>query len=483
LRRHAARECGADDREEQGALYPLRAVKCAVSRAIEENHMLYREGKPAALLTQQEFLRNRDRIVMRNEGCGANAEMGEQCLHQIRLELVSIADIRLGRGTKAKQIGEDTGVIREVRRDTLPIPRRGWKAVQEDERRMADGRGLPESQAVRAGPALCGQFGRIRRREFEWCLHALLTSSRHACREPPPRITVMRMRIIHDAEIVAAAAKTGVLRTAAAELGLAQSNVSRRIAALERRLGVTLLARSGRGVSLTDAGRAYLTLAREGLAALDAAEAAARQLGVKPQGLLRVTAPLAFGRRMVAPAAAQFVRLHPEIRLDLHFDDAVVDLVAAGFDLAIRLGKPAGQLQVTRVWRRSHLRLVAAPVYLESRAPVTAPAELAGHDFIVVAPTPARTRWRLKGPGGAMISVHAPATHVANDIEAALELVRGGIGASLLPDWLVSADLGGGRLAEILPGWTGPSYDARLVLPAGSAVTAKTRAFIEYLTR
>jgi len=294
---------------------------------------------------------------------------------------------------------------------------------------------------------------------------------------------MMRMRIISDPEVIVSVARVGGLRAASRTLGLAQSNVSRRIDALETRLGVRLLARTRRGIALTDAGRAYVAKVEPALAAIIAGERAAQAMLNYPAGVLRITAPLAFGRRIVVPAAAAFVVAHPEVRLDLSFSDAHLDLADGGFDLGIRLGRIRETAAVVRLLRKSTLTLVAAPGYLEARAAVETTADLADQFCIVVSTSRLRRTWPMRRLGGKEVLVEVAATHIADDVEAALCLARAGLGVTLLPDWLVQDDLDRGTLVRVLPDHTGGAYDAHIVLPAGSAVSAKSRAFIAFIVK
>lgn len=291
------------------------------------------------------------------------------------------------------------------------------------------------------------------------------------------------MRIISDPEVVVSVARAGGLRAASATLGLAQSNISRRIDALEARLGVRLLARTPRGIALTDAGRAYMAEVEPGLAAIQAGERAAQALLNRPAGVLRVTAPLAFGRRIVAPAAAAFAVAHPEVRLDLSFSDAQLDLADGGFDLGIRLGRIKESAAVVRLLRRSSFALAAAPRYLNGRAAIETIADLSDQSCIVVSTSRLRRSWPLRRRRGEEVWVEVAATHIADDVEAALCLAVAGLGVTMLPDWLVQDELDRGGLVRVLPDHTGGSYDAHIVLPAGSAVSAKSRAFITFMTK
>ncbi len=291
------------------------------------------------------------------------------------------------------------------------------------------------------------------------------------------------MRIVSDPEVVVSVARAGGLRAASATLGLAQSNISRRIDALETRLGVRLLARTPRGIALTDAGRAYVAEVEPGLAAILAGERAAQALLDRPAGVLRITAPLAFGRRIVAPAAAAFAVAQPEVRLDLSFSDAQLDLVSGGFDLGIRLGRIKENAAVVRLLRKSSLTLVAAPRYLNGRAAIETIADLSGQSCIVVSTSRLRRSWPLRRRRGEEALVEVVATHIADDVEAALCLALAGLGVTLLPDWLVQDDLDHGTLVRVLPDHTGGAYDAHIVLPAGSALSAKSRTFITFITK
>jgi DNA-binding transcriptional LysR family regulator len=295
-------------------------------------------------------------------------------------------------------------------------------------------------------------------------------------------IKAMRMRIISDPEIVIVIAQTGGLRAAAERLDFAQSNVSRRLSALEARLGVRLFARTKKGIAPTDAGRAYIGEAEQGLASIASGERAAQALLNRPTGKLRITAPLAFGRRIIAPKVAAFAALHPEVKLDLSFSDARLDLASGEFDLGIRLGPIAEISAVTRLYRKSNLTLVASPAYLTSHNAIHSVSDLMDHACIVMSQSRVHRSWPLQSHEGNITRIEVTPTHVANDVETILYLARAGLGVTLLPDWLVEDDLESGALVRVLAGHVGTSYDAHIVLPAGSAVSAKSRGFISFLT-
>lgn len=292
----------------------------------------------------------------------------------------------------------------------------------------------------------------------------------------------MRMRIISDPEIIVAIAQTGGLRAASDRLDFAQSNISRRLHALEARLGVRLFSRTKKGIAPTDAGRAYILEAEQGLALIASGERAAQALLNRPTGILRITAPLAFGRRIIAPKAATFAALHPEVKLDLSFSDAKLDLASGEFDLGIRLGPISEISAVVRLYRKSHLTLVASPHYLKAQSAISLVSDLRDHSCIVISQSRQRRLWPLRRHDGNGIRVEVTPSHVANDVETALYLARSGLGVTLLPDWLVEADIDSGALVQVLPDHIGASYDAHIILPAGSAISAKSRQFISFLT-
>jgi len=195
------------------------------------------------------------------------------------------------------------------------------------------------------------------------------------------------------------------LSAAAREMGLALSVVSKRLAALERRTQTRLITRSTRRLALTEEGLDLYEIAQRILAEVDWAEAVLASGQVEPQGLLRVSAPVAFGRAYVSPVCQDLVRAHPKISIDFRLTDRLVDLIEEGVDVAVRIAPPKGSQLTIRELIDDYRIVVGAPGYLERRGMPKSPADLVNHDRVHYRGV--GTHWRLVGPGGKRVEVRA----------------------------------------------------------------------------
>lgn len=269
--------------------------------------------------------------------------------------------------------------------------------------------------------------------------------------------------------------------TAAAEsLGMTKAMVSQHLARLEKELGVTLVLRSTRRMTLTEAGT---TFHADCVRILADAQAAIEQVGStqdKPGGTLRLTATSDYGVAVVAPAVADFMRVHPQMQVDLVLADHVSDLIAERFDLAIRMGwLRDSNLRSTRLGGFRQL-LVASPIYLAGRAAPRQLADLASHDWVALSLLASPLRWTFAAPDGSRRTVRMRQVAQANNVTAAHALVRHGAGISVLPDYLVTEDIRDGLLVPLLAQYRLPEGGIHAVYP-GRQPPAKVRVFIEHL--
>ena len=284
-----------------------------------------------------------------------------------------------------------------------------------------------------------------------------------------------------QAEAYVAVVEQGGFAAAARALGRDPSVVSRRVDALERRLGVRLLARTTRKVSVTEAGAAYFRRLQALMGEFDAADAEASEGASVPRGVLRLSLPAAFARRCIAPWLADFVAAHPQLRLELAHGNHYVDLVAEGFDAAVRIGELADSSLVARRLGSAEVVLCAAPAYLERRGLPRHPRELARHACLTFPKPRFWPEWRLTD-GRLQVSQAIAGPIVSDDDEGLLVACAGGAGIMPAPAWMVAGELRSGALVRVLPRWRF-DFDAavHVVLPPGRLVPAKTRVFVERL--
>ena len=275
----------------------------------------------------------------------------------------------------------------------------------------------------------------------------------------------------------------GSFAAAARRLGRDPSIVSRRVAALESRLGVRLLERSTRQVTPTDAGRCFADGMQRSFELAREAADAAREATARPAGLLRVSLPALFGRLWIAPLLPDFLALFPLIRLHVGFTDRMADLVADAIDVAVRIGDLPDTRLVARRLATTRRVLCASPAYLARRGVPARPDDLLAHDCLAPLGLLTHPVWHFRATDGTPRPVRIEARLEADEPEALLLAARAGAGIGLGADWLVHADLAAGRLVPVLPDWSIDGGAALHMVRASNRHTpARTRAFIDWLT-
>ncbi|MDO5704907.1 MAG: LysR substrate-binding domain-containing protein [Paracoccus sp. (in: a-proteobacteria)] len=277
-------------------------------------------------------------------------------------------------------------------------------------------------------------------------------------------------------------ATQGSFAEAARRLDVDPSLLSRRVRRLEERLNVRLFARTTRKVTLTEAGERYLSRVAELMEQLEAAGREAAELSATPQGVLRVSLPISFGQRVVAPMIADFVRRYPKIRLDLSFTNRRVDLVAEGFDLSIRAGVPRDSTLTMRRLASYREVLLASPDYLSAHGQPQNPDDLADHACLGFTGNAFWPEWRLTdGVDKYAFRPHGPIQ--SDSSEAVLAAAISGAGIILAPEWLAADALRSQKVMPVLPGWQGMIDGAIFgLLPPGRMTPAKVKVFLDHLT-
>jgi DNA-binding transcriptional LysR family regulator len=270
--------------------------------------------------------------------------------------------------------------------------------------------------------------------------------------------------------------ETGAFSRAAERMGMSKSIVSRRIARLEEQLGARLLTRSASGAQPTAAGQAYYERASNILCELDAAKEVVADAVTQVAGPIRLTAPLSFGVGHLAPALADFAVGHPRVELDISFEDRTVDLVAGGFDLAVRLGTLEDSALIARRIAPSRRVLVGSPAYLDARGRPEHPRELAAHDHLVYG----NEQWRFR-VGSRWENVRLRPRLRADNGEMLREAATAGLGLCVLPTFIASAALQSGALLPLLRDFPMPEAGLHILMPPGRAVTARVRALSDFL--
>lgn len=277
-----------------------------------------------------------------------------------------------------------------------------------------------------------------------------------------------------------AVADLGSFAAAANHTGVARSVVTRQIAALEAHLGVKLIVRTTRRLTLTSAGRAYLRKCRSILDLVDAAEAEVMEERLTPRGSVRIGLPLSFGLKRIAPLLPEFLRRHAEITLAVDYTDRQIDLIDEGVDLTVRI---AAQLQPGDVARRlgsCRLLAVAAPAYLAAHGTPAHPTELAAHACLGYS-TKAGNRPLAFAVDGRVERFHFSSRMLANNGDALAEAAARGLGIAVLPDFIVADYLSRGELVTLLEAFEPPALGIHALLPDNRYIPHRVRVLIDFL--
>ena len=267
---------------------------------------------------------------------------------------------------------------------------------------------------------------------------------------------------------------------AADMLNLSKAAVSRYVLDLETRLGVRLLHRTTRRLSLTEEGQVFHARSKALLAGLEEAEAEITSRSDLVSGLLRLSVPVTFGVLHLAPLWGLFKAQHPKLRLDITLSDRVVDLVEDGYDLAVRIGRLESSTLVSRQLSSTRLVLCASPAYLAAHGTPTHPAELVEHAVIAYSYWSGRDEWSFDGPQGALRVSTQPCIRTnSGDTCRAAALVHQGV--ILQPAFLVGPDLAAGTLVELMPQYRAGELGIYAVYPTRQHLSAKVRRLIDFL--
>jgi DNA-binding transcriptional LysR family regulator len=276
------------------------------------------------------------------------------------------------------------------------------------------------------------------------------------------------------------AVELGSLSAVAREAATTQPTVSKTIAALERDLGIRLLARTTASLAPTTEGQRFYERARGVLAEFDAAVADARGGKTSMHGLLRLNAPVALGQFRLNPLVLEFLDAHPGVEIELILNDRMADLVEEGVDVALRLGGALPAHAVARLVADAPRWLVAAPEYLERRPALATPEALADHDYV-------RFAWLATGndvalnDGTRTVTVRTAGRYRVNNALAIRDSLIAGAGIGLCPAWLVDDLLAAGRLQRVLPAWQGEAQSLHLLYPERRQQPARARALVGFL--
>lgn len=295
------------------------------------------------------------------------------------------------------------------------------------------------------------------------------------------RGAIMQEDDFRQREAFLAVVRAGSFSAGARALGRDVSVISRRIAALEKRLGIRLIERTTRRIRPTEEGRRYrqkIELADE---LLREAEEEARALAARPAGTIRLTVPASFGRRWVAQALPGFLKAYPDIRIVLHCSDRYVDLLGDNFDMAIRIGVLTDNRLIARKLADTSRILCVAPSYLDHHPALTHPQDLRKHDCLGFTPMHSWPEWRLEKEGQ-QIAVPVQTRYESDEMDALILAAQSGMGVALAANWLVQKELAEGTLVPVLTDWQAIGEDGVwLMKPSSQLQSAKISALTEWL--
>jgi LysR family transcriptional regulator for bpeEF and oprC len=291
------------------------------------------------------------------------------------------------------------------------------------------------------------------------------------------------MRNLNALLVFAKVAETRSFTVAAQRLGLTASAISKSVARLEQELGVKLLQRSTRLVSLTDEGSSFYERCRNILAELDDAESAVTMSNATPKGRLRIQMPVGFGRRVIAPKLWAFTQQHPELVVDVELSDRVVDLAYEGIDAAIQIGPVSDSRVVARKLCRLSFAACAAPEYLAKHGEPTTPEELEAHHCLayLLPMTGGHREWQFAKDGQNFSKSFSGALNI-NNAESLLAAAVAGAGITMISNFIAADALKSGKLKTILPDYIVEGPEVSVVYLPRSNLSAKVKAFVEFLT-
>lgn len=280
-------------------------------------------------------------------------------------------------------------------------------------------------------------------------------------------------------EVFVKSVEMGSFSAAANSLNMSSQLVGKHVRELEQHLGVRLINRTTRTQHLTDIGNGFYERAKSILAELEAARTLAHEVRALPIGKLRISAPVSFGVNALAPVLPEYMRMYPDIRVEMSIANRMVDLIDEGFDVVFRVGELSDSGLIARSLQPYRLILCAAPAYLSSRSLISHPNDLRDHECLGFFYTELRSRWTFHSADG-KISVPVSGRLMVDSGEALMAAAVAGGGLMLQPSELVANEIKNGRLVEVLPDYPVPTRPMHLLYAPDRRMTPKLRSFIDF---
>ncbi len=282
--------------------------------------------------------------------------------------------------------------------------------------------------------------------------------------------------------VFATVVETRSFAGAARELSLSKATVSKAVSRLEAKLGTRLFNRTSRRLALTDAGRILSAKAASILHEAEAAESDTLFQSVNPRGLVRLAAPMSFGLRAIAPLMPDFLKAYPEVQVDLHLSDQMVDVIGEGFDAVLRIATLPDSSLVARRLCSVETLLVAAPSYLKAKGKPKHPMNLAEHACLGYAYLTTPDTWRFTHKNGETVVVHPAGGPLrVNNGDAMMPALIAGLGLGVLPNFILREALADGSLERVLPDWSAGTSALHWVTPPGGPKPARVEVLGDFL--
>jgi DNA-binding transcriptional LysR family regulator len=273
----------------------------------------------------------------------------------------------------------------------------------------------------------------------------------------------------------------GSFSKAAAELGIGQPAATKQVSRMEAQLGARLLHRSTQGVTPTEIGLLYYDKCKLIAHHVQEAESVAALMQTQLQGALRINTSVAFGRRVLAPLVMQFMRMNPQVRIDLNCEDRYVNMIEQGVDVAVRMGPLADSTLGARYLGLNPWVVVASPDYLARQGTPQAPQELAAHQALIYSSVQGDARWHFNQADGQTLSVAVRGHLRSNNLSSLMEAARQGFGVAALPRYVAHTSIANGSLVSVLDAWQLPQQEIHAVFPSPRMVPVKVTQFIAWL--
>ena len=291
---------------------------------------------------------------------------------------------------------------------------------------------------------------------------------------------IINAELLDGVAVFVAVINSGSFKAAAESLGHSTSYISKEVSRLEKRLGSRLLNRTTRTISLTDAGRAYYEQCQQIVIDAENASRSVSRLQDEPRGLLRVNAPTSFGTRHLLEPLSAFLHRYPEVNLEIEFNDRIIDVVAEGYDVVLRVGKVRNSNLIARAFTRSKTVVIASPEYLRRHGTPEKAAELENHHCITYSLEPNPLTWAFRKENE-QVQVTLTSRSMCNNAEIMVSLACDGIGITRVPLFTCNKEVEAGRLNLLLEDYEQPEYGVYAVYPHRQYLTAKVRVFVDHL--